>query len=167
MSIQATTKKMLMGDIDIGQYIFKSTDTMLPKKHSNCMDALLKLYSFGIVPIDVASGSKRCMISFLVPRSELKKWVPNDTYIIQTYNSESVEVLSTTHLNDEKWEISTARTHVLNEYPKRHLGRIARIATSESECFSIWETMCLVSIWEKDESDDLDNMIRYCEYLMS
>lgn len=161
MSLSNTAKQMLMGDLDLGQFIFKSTDTMLPKTHSDCMTALLQLFKH-VVVCDVASGSKRCAVAMLVPISQLNRWVPDSRYLVQTFSSQTVELIATEDIaGRDEWPLSGARTHRLNEFPKRHLPRLARIAGSESVLNGIWETMSLVFIWEKEEMDDLAGLLEY------
>jgi hypothetical protein len=158
---------MLMGNIDLGQFIFKSTDTMLPKTHSECMEPLLKLFGHGIIPVDVASGSKRCALAILVPMSSLNCWVPDSRYLVQTFSENGVvELIATEDVaGQDTWELSKARKHVLNDFPKHHLPRIYHIAGSEGAFKTVWATMSLVFIWEILEADDLLGLLQYVESL--
>lgn len=168
MSITDRAKKMLINDMSLGQFIFQSTDTMLPKKHSASMESLLMLFGRGIIIVDVACGSKRSALGFMAPTSELNRWVPDDRYIIQTAtqlgNNIQVELVSTDDIGDrDSWELSAKRTHSLNKFPGTHKQRIERITGSATAFQTIWAHMSLVFIWEKNEKDDFQALVEYVD----
>ncbi len=164
--IAARAKKMLMGDLDVGQYLFESTDTMLPKKHSACMETLLKMFGHGVIVVDVACGSTRAALALLVPTTTLSRYVPADAYVVQTAtfrgDTAVVELVAKSEIEESTWRLSRRRVHDANEFPKRHIPRIAQLAQSEAAADAVKRDMSIVFIWERDELDDFASL---CEYV--
>lgn len=157
-------KKMIMGDIDIGQYRFKSTDTMLPKKHQNLMTPLLQLFGQDIIIIDVVAN-KRSALGFLAPKNTQSMWVPGSEYILQiACEAESTvytKILSAAAVTCDTWVMGNTRVHNLNEFPKRQIARTARLAESPDILKTLWSSMVMVFIWEREEQNDLEALIKF------
>ena len=175
-SVSMRAKRMLMGELDLGQHRFKHTDTMLPRKHQAQMTPLLKLFGMGIIVVDVFAGEHRAAIGFLAPLSSQSRWTPGDDYIVQTASEiqsqnalrpEDVgtvqcEVIARMDLGEnDKWQLGKLREHHLNEFPRKHLSRLARIMGSTEAFKLMWSTMTLVFIWEREPRDDLAALIRF------
>lgn len=146
-------KRMLMGEIDLGQFRFKNTDTMLPRKHQQHMSAILQLFGLGIIVVDVFAGGDRAAIGFLAPLSSQSRWVPGDDYIVQTAVQRDLfqcEVVARQDIRGQsKWKLGEKREHNIDEFPRKHLARVNRIAVDA------WKTMVLVFIWEREPRDDI------------
>jgi hypothetical protein len=170
-SISMRAKRMIMGEHDLGQYLFKHTDTMLPRKHQQQMGPLLKLFGRGIIVVDVFCGEQRAALGFLAPLSSQSRWVPGDDYIVQTAaeiqagtdkGTVQCEVIARQDLAaTDKWQLGKHREHRLNDYPRKHLARLARV-TGTSDAFKLmWRTMCMVFIWEREPRDNLAALIAF------
>lgn len=168
-SLSTRAKRMLMGDEDVGQYLYRHTGVMLPRKHQHHMGSILQLFGRGLVIVDVASGEKRAALGFLAPKTAQNRWVPGPDYIIQTaveiqqFDQDAVqcEVVSLEKVTEESWSLGEKRKHALDEFPRKHLPRICRIAGTPEAFKLIWRTMTLVFIWEREPRDDLGALIRW------
>jgi hypothetical protein len=180
--ISTRAKRMIMGEIDVGQFRYKHTDTMLPRKHQHHMSALLQLFGKGIVVIDVFSGGQRAALGFLAPLSSQNRWVPGDDYVIQT----AVEIQSgrekgtvqcevvarqelikpgTDRVPQDDWQLGEKRHHKLNEFPRKHLVRMSHVSGGTDAFKLIWRTMVFVFVWEREPRDDLGALIRWVAQL--
>lgn len=183
--ISTRAKQRLMGDEDMGQYLFRSTGTMLPKKQAHLMEPLLKLFGRGIIIIDVFTGGERCALAFLAPLGQLGTavnggscarhapsiWTPGDHWVQQTAThilegkdkgAVQVELLARDDIGtQDEWRLGKNRVHRLNEYPRRHLEPMSRIAGSTAAFELMWRTMGLVFIWEREAKDDLEALVRH------
>ena len=168
MSIAKRATDMVMGELDVGQFIFRGTGTMLPKKHCGVIDTVIDLHkNHDVIIIDIASGSSRSAVGLLVPTAKLSNWVPDQRYIVQTATSKSssdeckMEVVSTTEVKETKYELSAKRAHDTEEFPKRHMPRIARLCATHDTYNKVWDTMSLVFIFEKEPSDNLTALMEF------
>lgn len=166
MSLSKRAKDMIIGEINLNQFMFQSTNTMLPKKHSSVMEKILQLFGKNVIVVDIASGSERCAVGILVPTKTLSNWVPIEGYLLQTATvidkNVTVELISTTIVDKDTFILSEKRMHILNEFPKRHQPRVAILAQTEETYELIWKTMSLVFIWEIESNDDLNKLVDYC-----
>lgn len=187
--ISTRAKLMIMGDLNMGQYLFKNTNTMLPRKHQECMSDLLNLFAKGIIITDIFSGGERASITFLAPISSLSKWIPEQAkiivqatetepthiednkneYVLQTAvlgkDSIITECISRKSINAETWVFGPKRTHSMDEYPKNYSARLSSLSGSAEAYGLIWKTMALICIWERNPGDDLKSLIAHIESL--
>lgn len=166
-------KNALIGDMDIDQFIYKSTGTTLSRNNCKYMEPLLKLFGTGIIIIDVVDGPKRAAIGILIPKTKLDLIKPNVDYIVQVADIDpncdcKIAALSTEEIKELTYPLTAQRTHTLNEFPNLHLTRVAKLTVDKIRFDVTTEIMAVVFIFERlAGSPKLGKIIAWLETLLS
>lgn len=165
--IARRAKCMIMGELDLGQYCFRHTDTMLPRRHQVLMSAVLRLFGLGIIVVDVFSGD-RAALAFFAPRETQDRWLPGSDYIVElaacgAEGKITCQVRSGQPVHDDLWRLGKNREHSIDAYPAKYYARVAYLAGSHTAW--LWRTKVLVFIWERDAADNLAALVDHISQL--
>ncbi len=150
------SKRIILGEMDIGQYIYRSTGTILPKHRQRLLARLLELTDLGYIVFDVgASTTRTASLGILVPRRITipKPSEESDAIFVADMKDDecSIGLMSMIPMTNIEFKLGKKKNFDGREFPRQFFKRIVKIPA--------WKTMQIVYIVNMDSR--LDHIIDF------